>query len=133
MSDERRPDGDSDDKPPGGPLEPPRRRVRHIQPLGMRVLVRLLPEESRSPGGLYLPQGVAEKHSEALYGEVVEVARSSGDDASLGENVSGIPAGARVLFPKEAGVRVPWDGELRVLKTEEVLATVEDVDYDETH
>lgn len=107
--------------------------IRHIQPMGMRVLVRLLPSSDRSPGGLYLPQGVSQTKEEALYGEVVEVARATGDEASLGENVSGVPAGAYVLFPVEAGVRVPWDNDLRIIETKDILATVEEVQYGEAH
>lgn len=110
-----------------------KRPIRYIQPLGMRVLVRVLPGEDRSAAGLYLPQGVSEKHDDALYGEVIEVARAPTDDASLGENVSGIPSGARVLFPKEEGHRVPWDADLRVLDTKVVLAIVEEVAPDEAH
>ncbi len=107
--------------------------IRHIQPLGMRVLVRVLPGSDRSAGGLYLPQGVTQDQEEALYGEVVDVARATTDDASLGENVSGVPAGADVLFPAAAGVRVPWDNELRIIETKEILATVEEIDYGEAH
>ncbi|MCA9513387.1 MAG: co-chaperone GroES [Myxococcales bacterium] len=135
MSDATKKGGPAKDKRGGeGGLEAPKRRVRHIQPLGFRVLVRLAPDDDRSAGGLFLPQGVAQKHEDALYGEVVEVARAHADDGgSLGKNVSGVPAGAWVLFPKEAGHRVPWDHELRLVETKEVLAVVEEVDYDHTH
>ena len=112
----------SDDDPP--------RVVRHIRPLGMRVLVKLMDAEERTASGLYLPQGVAEKHQDALYGEVIEVARTAEDEESLGENVSGVPAGARVLIPKQAGIAVPWDQSLRVVETKEVLATVEEVPFE---
>ena len=124
---------DTVDEPHSGPV-PPKRCIRHIQPMGMRVLVRIATEDDRSPGGLYLPAGVAEKHQEALYGEVVEVARSTPDqEAPMGENVSGVPAGSHVLFPKDAGVQVPWDAQLRLIETKEILATVEEVDYDHAH
>jgi len=116
--------------------DPPKRRIRHIQPLGMRVLVRIIANDERSPGGLFLPAGVAEKHQEALYGEVIEVARTNPateDEPHLGENVSGVPSGSQVLFPKDAGVRVPWDSDLRVIDTKEVLAVVEEFDYDQAH
>ena len=80
--------------------------VRYIKPLGPRVLVRMLKLEERSAAGLYLPEGVKEEHDDALYGEVVEVARAdtSTDGPSLGENVSGVPLGAFVLFPKKEGL-----------------------------
>lgn len=105
--------------------------VRDIQPLGLRVLVRVLKEDDRHESGLYLPAGARENHQEAFYGEIVEVARASIDtleeDKTFGANVSGVPCGAKVLFRKDAGVRVPWDDTLRILDVKDVLATVEEV------
>jgi co-chaperonin GroES (HSP10) len=83
-------------------------------PLGPRVLVKVLPQE-------------------ALYGEVVEVARAEPADPKegFGVNVAGVPHGVKVLFGKNAGVKVPWDEELRLLETKEVLATVDEIREDE--
>ncbi len=119
--------------------QPPKvRLIRHIQPLGPRVLVRVLPEEDVSESGLYLPAGAKERTQEALYGEVVEVARAGSNPAAateegLGVNVSGVPCGAKILFLKSAGTRVPWDDALRVLEVKEVLATVEEIPETEAH
>lgn len=102
-------------------------------PFGPRILVKVIHEEERAASGLYLPQGVKEKMQEALYGEVVEVARARSenpDEDGFGVNVAGVPHGARVLFAKDAGIKVPWDEELRLLETKEVLATVEEVSED---
>jgi len=110
------------------------RIVRHIMPLGMRVLVRVLPAEDRAESGLYLPQGAKERTQEALFGEVLEVARAEATDPKtegFGVNVAGVPNGAKVLFEKTAGVKVPWDDELRLLETKEVLATVDEIREDE--
>jgi chaperonin GroES len=110
------------------------RVVRHIMPLGPRVLVRVLPEEDRAESGLYLPQGAKERTQEALFGEVIEVARAEPTDLrqeGFGVNVAGVPHGAKVLFQKTAGVKVPWDEELRLLETKEVLATVAEIREDE--
>ena len=49
------------------------------------------------------------------------------DEELEGANVSGIPFGSRVLFPPKAGIRVPWDAELRLVETKHVLAVVEEV------
>ena len=102
--------------------------VRHIKPLGPRILVKLVKLEERSAAGLFLPDGVKEKHDDAAYGEVIEVARAeSSDEPSLGENVSGVPMGALILFPKNKGLTVPWDESLRLLEVKDVVATVEEV------
>ncbi|HRI10838.1 MAG TPA: co-chaperone GroES [Nannocystaceae bacterium] len=129
------------------PAERPAKVSRHIQPLGPRVLVRIVRGPDRSESGLFLPAGAKESHAEALLGEVIEVARTQpkadlgaldddGDDddapkADLGENVSGIPVGAQVLFPKESGIAVPWDDSLRLLLVKDVLAIVEVITQDE--
>ena len=109
------------------------RIVRYIKPLGPRVLVRVVKLEERSASGLYLPEGVKEEHDDALYGEVIEVARADNDpeEPSLGENVSGVPLGAFILFPKKEGLRVPWDENLRLLQVKNVVAVVEEVEPDE--
>lgn len=132
-------------KPPADdPPAPPRRVSRHIQPLGPRVLVRVIKSPDRSESGLFLPAGAKDSHSEALLGEVVEVARTmpkaylldrdedDDDDprADLGENVSGIPVGAQILFAKDQGIAVPWDDNLRLLGVRHVLAIVDTIPED---
>ncbi len=106
---------------------------RLILPLGMRVLVRLIKEEERTDSGLYLPDGAKEAKDEALYGHIIEVARDKPTGDDMGENVSGVPHGARVLFRKEAGVRVPWEDGLRILDVKDILATVEEMTDEEAH
>ncbi len=113
-------------------LHPPK-LIRDILPLGMRVVVRVLKEDNRTEAGLYLPAGAKESHDEALYGEVIEVARDKPTVDDMGENISGVPHGSLVLFRKEAGVRVPWDEQLRVLDVKDVLATVVERSSDEAH
>jgi len=115
--------------------------VRHIKPLGPRVLVRIRKLEDRTGAGLYLPAGAKEEHDDALYGEVIEVARAEAREVglsedekrelSLGTNVSGVPLGALVLVPKRAGLRIPWDEHLRLIDVREVLATVDEIDPEE--
>ncbi|ACY17155.1 co-chaperone GroES [Haliangium ochraceum] len=112
---------------------PSGRAHRLILPLGMRVLVRLIKDEERTDAGLYLPEGAKEAQDEALYGQVIEVARDKPSADDLGENVSGVPHGSRVLFRKEAGVRVPWEDALRILDVKDILATVEEISDDEAH
>jgi chaperonin GroES len=106
---------------------------RLIMPLGMRVLVSVIKEEERTDAGLYLPEGAKEAQDEALYGQVIEVARDKPTADEMGENVSGVPHGSNVLFKKEAGVRVPWDDRLRLLDVKDILATVEELTDEEAH
>lgn len=106
---------------------------RLIMPLGMRVLVTVIKDDERTDAGLYLPDGAKEAQDEAIYGQVIEVARDKPSAEDLGENVSGVPNGSKVLFKKDAGVRVPWDERWRLLDVKDILATVEEISDDEAH
>ena len=144
----RDPEGDPEGD--AAPVAPLPRVSRHVQPLGPRVLVRIVRSPDRSEAGLFLPQGVKDEQSMALLGEVVEVARTlpkadavveddEDDDeddgeearADLGKNVSGIPLGANVLFEKDRGVAIPWDENLRVIEVRWILAIVDIISQDE--
>ena len=138
-------------KPPPSPeqADEPLPAARHVQPVGPRVLVRIIKSPDRSESGLFLPQGVKESGAAALLGEVVEVARTMPKadtsvmdddendddddiaDLDLGKNVSGIPLGSNVLFEKDRGVTVPWDETLRLLEVRHVLALVDIISQDE--
>mgnify|MGYP000132329180 CR=1 FL=1 len=110
--------------------------TRLIQPMGMRILVRVLPADARTPAGLYVPAtAVKDEATEAMYGEVIEVARAEpeGEEELAGANVSGIPENARVLFLPKAGIRVPWDETLRLVETKNVLAVIEEIAPDAAH
>ena len=117
-----------------------------MQPLGPRVLVRIVKDPDRLESGLFLPEGAKENTREALLGEVVEVARTmpklelaldddddddDDDDPDLGRNVSGIPLGAKVLFGKHRGLTVPWDESLRIVDVRHLLAIVDEIPEDE--
>ena len=106
---------------------------RLILPLGMRVLVQVIKIEERTDAGLYLPAGAKEAQDEAFYGKVIEVARDRPTSDDVAENVSGVPHGAKVLFKKDAGIRVPWDDRLRLIDVKDILATVEEVNAEEAH
>jgi co-chaperonin GroES (HSP10) len=114
-------------------VDRPRKHHRLILPLGMRVLVRMIHDGDRTDAGLYLPPGAKEAQDEAMFGEVIEVARDRPTSEEVAENVSGVPHGAKVLFRKDAGVRVPWDEKLRLLDVKDVLATVEELTDDDAH
>lgn len=121
-------------KPSRVVFAPPDGRSRHVKPLGPRVLVRLESSDDRSSGGLYLPPGAKDAVAKAAYGTVVEVARAEEDDGEgFGRNVSGVPEGVKVLFPKDEGLPVPWDDGLRVVEVKHVFAVVEEIEPDDVH
>ena len=83
-----------------------------VQPLGSRVLVRILGEESVTKSGLYVPDTAKEKPQR---GEVVAV----GDDSE----VIKVAVGDRVLFPKYTGteIRVADEDHL-IIESTDLLA-----------
>lgn len=101
--------------------------IRNVSPLGMRVLVKIKDVDNITEGGLYLPEGAKKNLSESLIAEVMEVASAHDIDTDEETNVSGIPLGATVLIPKEAGTAVPWDDTVRIVETKDILAIVEEM------
>jgi chaperonin GroES len=85
-----------------------------IQPLGSRVLIRVLEEESVTASGLVIPDTAKEKGQR---GEVVSV----GDD----EEVIKVAKGDRVLFAKYAGTELRLDGDdYLIVEATDLLAVV---------
>lgn len=103
------------------------KQVRRINPLGMRVVVRIRKEGNQTEGGLYLPEGAKQAMAESVLAEVIEVASAIDDHTDEETNVSGIPLGAIVLLGKDAGVKVPWDEQLRIVETKHILAIVNEI------
>jgi chaperonin GroES len=82
-----------------------------IQPLGTRVLIRPLEQESRTASGLLLPETAKEKPQT---GEVVAV----GDDESIK-----LKANDKILFAKYSGTEFKMDGvQYLLLEANDVLA-----------
>jgi co-chaperonin GroES (HSP10) len=104
-----------------------KRRIRKINPLGYRVVVQIEKDNDITDGGLYLPQGAKSELAEATLAIVIEVASATDTDTDEETNVSGIPMGARVLIQKDAGVKIPWNANLRIIDTHDVLALVDDI------
>lgn len=103
------------------------KRIRKLNPMGMRVVVLLRKDANVSEGGLYLPEGAKEAAQESLIAEVLEVASAIDADTEEETNVSGIPLGATVLIPRGAGVKVPWDESLRIVETKDILAVINEI------
>jgi len=88
-------------------------------PLGDRLLVERLEAESKTAGGIVLPDAAKEK---PIQGKVIAVGEGRRNDS--GEVVSmQVKAGDRILFGKYAGTEVKVDGEeYLIMKEDDVLA-----------
>jgi chaperonin GroES len=85
-----------------------------VQPLGSRVLIRVLEEESVTASGLVIPDTAKEKGQR---GEVVAV----GDD----EEVIKVAKGDRVLFAKYSGTELRFDGDdYLIIEATDLLAII---------
>lgn len=103
------------------------KRIRKISPLGMRVVVKIIRDYDMTEGGLYLPEGSKQSMAESLLAEVIEVASAMDEHSDEETNVSGIPLGAHVLIPKDGGVKIPWDEQLRIIESKYILALVNEM------
>ena len=94
----------------------------NIRPLGDRIVVRRLEEETKTAGGIYIPDSATEKPSE---GEVVAVGK--GRIANNGDLIAmEVKSGDKVIFGKYSGSEVKvGDDTLLIMKEEDVLAVVE--------
>ena len=104
-----------------------KRKIRRVHPLGFRVLVKIQKDANVTDSGLYLPEGAKELMQESVVAQVIEVASAVDTDTSEETNVSGVPLGSTVLIPKTTGVRVPWDDDLRIVETKDILALVDEI------
>jgi chaperonin GroES len=93
-----------------------------IKPLNDRILVKRLEEESKTKGGIIIPDSAKEKPAQ---GEVVAVGDGKiGDD---GKRIAlQVKAGDRVLFAKYAGTEVKIDEEEHlVMREDDILGIIE--------
>jgi len=92
-----------------------------FRPLGDRVLVKRVEEESKTKGGIIIPDTAKEKPQE---GEVVSVGPGGRDED--GKHIAPeLKAGDRILFGKWSGTEVKIDGEdLIIMKESDVLGVL---------
>jgi chaperonin GroES len=93
-----------------------------IRPLHDRVVIRRLPEELKTPGGIVIPDSAAEK---PMQGEVVAV--GTGKRLDNGDTQSpDVKEGDKVLFGKYAGTEVKLNGEeVIIMREDDILAVIE--------
>ncbi len=94
----------------------------NLKPLNDRILVKRLESETKTAGGIIIPDNAKEK---PLEGRVVAVGSGKLTDAGQRRNPA-VAAGDRILFGKYSGDEIKLDGvEHVVLREDEVLAVVE--------
>jgi len=93
-----------------------------FRPLGDRVLVKRVEEETKTKGGIIIPDTVKEKPQE---GEVIAVGAGARDDSGKIQPLD-LKAGDKILFGKWSGSEVKIDGEdLLIMKESDVLGVLE--------
>ena len=93
----------------------------NFRPLGDRILVKRVEEETKTKGGIIIPDTAKEKPQE---GEVV--AAGSGAKSEDGKVTPlDVKAGDRILFGKWSGTEVKIGGEdLIIMKESDILGIV---------
>jgi chaperonin GroES len=93
-----------------------------IRPLHDRVIVKRLESETKSAGGIVIPDSAAEK---PVQGKVVAVGKGKIlEDGNV--RPLDVKVGDKILFGKYRGTEVKVDGEdLLVMREEDVMAIIE--------
>ena len=81
--------------------------MANVRPLSDRILVKRVESESKTKGGLYIPDSAKEKPTEAT---VIAVGPGKVRDDGSRRELS-VKKGDRVLFGKYDGTEVKIDGE----------------------
>ncbi len=94
----------------------------NFRPLGNRVVVRRVEEETKTAGGIIIPDTAAEKPQQ---GEILAVGPGARDED--GERIEmDIKVGERVLFGKWSGTEVKIDGEeLLIMKEDDIMGVLD--------
>lgn len=93
-----------------------------LKPLQDRILVQRVEEESKTKGGIIIPDTAKEKPAE---GKIVAIGNGKvGDD---GKRIAlEVKVGDRVLFGKYSGTEVKVDGEeYLIMREDDVLGIIE--------
>ena len=94
-----------------------------FRPLGDRVVVRRIKEDTKTAGGIIIPETAQEKPQE---GEVIAVGPGLLDEKTGKRTPLEVKAGDFVLFGKWSGTEVKIDGEeLLIMKESDIMGVVE--------
>ena len=95
-----------------------------FRPLHDRVVVRRTEQETKSAGGIIIPDSAKEKPSQ---GEIVAVGPGGRDEAGKLIPID-LKVGDRVLFGKWSGTEVKLDGqELLIMKESDIMGVLTDM------
>lgn len=93
-----------------------------VRPLHDRVLVKRLPQEGTTKGGIIIPDTAKEKPIE---GQVVAVGNGKRDEQGKVHALS-VKAGDKILFGKYSGTEVKIDGEEHlILREDDIVGIIE--------
>jgi chaperonin GroES len=94
----------------------------NFKPLHDRVVVKRIESDTKTAGGLIIPDSAKEKPQE---GEVIAVGEGARKDS--GELIPmAVKAGDRILFGKWSGTEVKIDGQdLLIMKESDILGVIE--------
>ncbi|HSM19707.1 MAG TPA: co-chaperone GroES [Hyphomicrobiales bacterium] len=93
-----------------------------FRPLHDRVVVRRIEEDSKSKGGIIIPDTAKEK---PIQGEVVSVGPGARDEAGKLQPLD-VKAGDHVLFGKWSGTEVTIEGtEYLIMKESDILGVLD--------
>src|SRR5881628_3214886 len=93
-----------------------------LRPLQDRVLIRRVEPETKTSGGIFIPDTAQEKPME---GEVVAVGAGTRDEHGKLHPLD-VKSGDRVLFGKWSGTEVKLDGEeLMIMKEADIMGVID--------
>ena len=88
-----------------------------IEPMGNRVLVKVLEGDSATPSGILLPETAKEKPQEGIVEAV-------GNEEEM---VSDLAVGDKVIFAKYSGTEIKYkDEEYLILSEDDILARIKE-------
>lgn len=94
-----------------------------IRPLHDRVLVKRIEEETRTQGGIIIPDTAKEK---PIKGEVIAVGEGRVLDNGQKVPVS-VKVGDKVIFSKYAGTEIKIEGEEHlIMREDDILGVIEE-------
>lgn len=93
-----------------------------LTPLGDRVVIKVIEEEEKTPGGIVLPDTAKEKPT---VGEIIAV--GSGRILDSGQKVAPeVKKGDKVVFSRYGGTEVKIDGEEYLIMRESDILAIKD-------